>query len=336
MKIPPLKCNGMEVSRNDKNCDFYDLFESDFGTSPLVLKTLQDLVSTTDLSRYPSDDNEALRKALGTSLGLTSDCFMLGNGDEVLSTIPTWDGFNAFCRSQGLKNFHLPFYEDGEKITMNFSHLEKNLSAKTKLIYLVSPSLPGGIGIDTDDFLKFMSKVPASVTIVIDEAYLGFSERESLLQSHKILNQVKNPVYGLRTFSKFMGLANLRIGYVVARSDVMNTFITSEPPFVLSTLAESAAIAALQDKSFQEKVRALVRDEKIWLKEQIKKMNMRVIDTDFNYLLIDCGNKKNPLTYFDNVGIFFPRNLFFDRYLQFPVSTREKNVKNLRFLSTLP
>ncbi len=304
-----------------------------------------------DLSRYPDEHYRLLRNALSERLGLPPDCFTFGNGsselvertlrtftqpgDEVISNEPSWFMFDRFCNIFGIINRKIPFLSVGSNgpFDHNLDAVANAISSNTRLIYLVSPSNPLGIGISAQRFARFLDRLPTHIPIIVDEAYLEYSTHPETLRSHEIILHTDRRVIGLRTFSKFYGLAGLRIGYAFAAPGTLRLINRLEPLFVLSSLAEAAAVAALEDKEHAALTLRDIGRERERIQERLTSVGIRHVRSETNFMLVESpASPEEICRAFEDQGILIPKGLVMDRYIVFPIAGAEQNDRNLRIL----
>jgi histidinol-phosphate aminotransferase len=155
------------------------------------------------------------------------------------------------------------------------------IGAKTKLIFLCTPNNPTGGLISKDDIRKVLESTDAIV--VVDEAYYEFSGVNNV----DLLNDYKN-LFILRTFSKVLGLAGMRIGYGLADTEIIEYMYRVKPVFSLTKLSEIAAIATLQDKEYiKTSTEISIVSRELLYKSLSKFKNLKVFESKANYLLVD-------------------------------------------------
>ena len=131
-----------------------------------------------------------------------------------------------------------------------------------------------------------MKKVPKNVIILSDEAYLEYVEDKGFGSLFPYLKS-KKPLIIARTFAKSASLAGLRIGYGIARGEIIEEMNKVRPPFNTSSLAQVAALAALDDKEHLAKTRKSNREEKRYLYQNLKKLRLSYIPTQANFICFD-------------------------------------------------
>jgi histidinol-phosphate aminotransferase len=233
--------------------------ENNYGPSPKVVKTLKEWSGRTQL--YPYLDDE-VREKIGKYAGVKAGNIVLGNGsDELMDmavkvfTGPVAGSYPSFSE------YPIAAGAVGEEYTA--VTLEDDFTFKSErflkeagdfgLAFLCSPNNPTGISI-TDEELKPVLETDR--TVVLDEAYFEFSEKTRV----KWLKKYPNMII-LRTMSKAFALAGLRIGYAIADEESVKAMLKVKIPFNVNSLAEAAALAALDDIPYAEKcVRKIVAD----------------------------------------------------------------------------
>jgi len=126
------------------------------------------------------------------------------------------------------------------------------IDADTRLVFVANPNNPTGTFIGAEAIEAFLGKVPANVVVVLDEAYNEYLAPEHQFESANWVRKYPNLVVS-RTFSKAYGLAGLRVGFAIAQPAVTDLMNRIRQPFNVNSLAQAAAIAALNDKAFLAK-----------------------------------------------------------------------------------
>jgi histidinol-phosphate aminotransferase len=121
----------------------------------------------------------------------------------------------------------------------------------TRVVFICNPNNPTAAAVSHDEFASFLEVVPEDVVIVVDEAYGEFADSSRFPRTLDLLRTHAN-LMRVRTFSKIYGLAGLRVGYATGQPDLITTVSKVRQPFNVGTLAQEAAIAALDDASFVE------------------------------------------------------------------------------------
>ncbi len=346
--VPPRR-KGVEVSRFDPAITVLDRAENAMGMPAKARGVLENAAGQFDLSRYPDERCPSLRKALSGRLGLPEECFTFGQGsaelvertlrtfaqpgDEVLSNDPTWFFFDRFCQSMGLVNRKVPFLEIPGGFDHNLDGLARAVGINTRLIYIVNPSNPMGVGVSADAFRRFLGTIPRHIPVIVDEAYVEYSTRAETLRSHQVVLETDRPVIGLRTFSKFYGLAGLRIGYAFGGRAAMRLFERLEPLFALTSIAEAAAVAALGDEEHAARTLENATRERTRIGKRLADAGLGCFPGEINIMLVECpAPPEKVYKEFEDQGILIPRGIWKDRYILFPIARPDQNDRNLDIL----
>ncbi|WP_431799116.1 histidinol-phosphate transaminase [Halobacillus andaensis] len=233
--------------------------ENPFGFSPQVKKQLPKLIE--QLEKYPDGYAAALRKKVAAFLKVNEEQLIFGNGsDEVVQIIcrtflepgantimaaPTFPQYKHNALIEGAEVREVPLVDGRHDIKTMLDQVDEN----TRVLWLCTPNNPTGVHLSAEEIKKVLNDCPPSVLVVLDEAYYEYMEAEDALDSVAALSQFDNLMV-LRTFSKAYGLAGLRIGYGVGSSEIISTLEPAREPFNTSTIAQAAAILALDDQQF--------------------------------------------------------------------------------------
>ncbi len=200
-------------------------------------------------------------------------------GDEFIVPIPGYMYYEFTLKIQGA----VPAYAkwDVPSNTLDVNSVINAITPKTKLIFLCTPNNPTGGLISKDDLIKIIENTDALV--VVDEAYIEFSDDNNV----DLLNNHDN-VLILRTFSKVLGLAGMRIGYGLSNATIIEYMYRVKPVFSLTKLSEVAASATLQDKQYiKESTELSLKSRDLLFTEMSKLSKLTVYESKSNYILVD-------------------------------------------------
>jgi histidinol-phosphate aminotransferase len=239
--------------------------ENPFGSSERVKNEIADFAGK--FSIYPDGYATELRTRLAEHLGVKEGQIILGNGsDEIIQMIarglltpetktvmaaPTFPQYKHNGIIEGCEIAEIPLVDGSHDL----EGMAAAIDDRTSVVWLCSPNNPTGNYISQDELTAFMSRVPTDVLVVLDEAYFEYVTAEDYHDSLGLLERYKNLII-LRTFSKIYGLASFRVGYGIAHEDTITAIEPVREPFNVNTLAQAAAIAALDDQEFVQKCKA--------------------------------------------------------------------------------
>ena len=241
-------------------------------------------------NRYPDPEAKELKKAVGSYFGISSKNLLQGNGsDELISSlittfggpvlypVPTFSMYEIISQALGEKGIAVPldrsFDLDLERV------LRTIRSQNPKLIFLSSPNNPTGNCFSSEKILKIIEK--SKGIVVVDEAYQPFSSQKGFLP---FLKDYQNLVI-MRTLSK-IGLAALRLGFLIAHTEIIREVNKVRLPFNLNSLSQALAITAMKDKKrLRSSIGTIIR-ERDRLQEEMEKIRGIVsFPSEANFIL---------------------------------------------------
>lgn len=273
--------------------------ENAWGSSPKAIEAIQQ--SLNNLHRYPDGSNYYLVKAIAEKEGFSSDEVVVGNGsdeiieflvkayvepgDEVITSHPSFLMYQKVVQVRGGVNKVFPL----KGMRHDLDAILSSVTNRTRLIFLDNPNNPTATAIEPGKLYAFLSEVPESVIVVLDEAYVDFMDDEVQIDVYSLIKNSKGRcgVVALRTFSKAYGLAGIRVGYGLMSAEVAGYLHRVRQPFNVNQLAQVAALAAIQDTEFYEKTLQGVREEKAWLQQEVEKIGCTSYSSQTNFFLID-------------------------------------------------
>lgn len=245
--------------------------------------------------RYPDAAlARELRRRLAVEHGLDAESCVLGAGssevidlivrtfvapgEEVLISVPTFSMYESRTRVAGAVPVLVPMRDD---LTLDVSAVLEAVTERTKVIFLCSPNNPTGQRVSPGALHRLLR---LGIPVVLDEAYVEFGDVGSaapLVATHPNLLVV-------RTFSKAMGLAGLRVGYALCAEPVARLLQRVKLPWNVSTLALAAALAVLDDAEELARQRDTVRKERATLVREFGQMpGVSAFASEGNFVLLD-------------------------------------------------
>lgn len=220
-------------------------------------------------NRYPFDATESLREILAKKEGVTADYIHISAGSgSLLCQAATAFGIDGGSIMSGfptfpvLMNYATKFNCKWDKVNLNgtleydYDLMAKSIKSDTKLVVICNPNNPTGTLVDPNKVRAFTEAISKKTTVFSDEAYLEFLEPAQQTAASMIdLVRKDGNVIVCRTFSKIYGLAGLRLGYLVAKPELIAKVEKYGGDIPTSQTAISAAIASLGDDAFMKLVR---------------------------------------------------------------------------------
>ena len=272
--------------------------ENSLGSSPKALAALDEGISA--LHRYPDGGAFRLREALADRWKVTLDQVILGNGsDEILGLLARTflaPGDEAVMADQTFIIYKMEVTAaHGKPVVVPLKQWRHDLRAmaaavtdRTRLLFLCNPNNPTGTIVSADEVELLLSRVPAHVVVVFDEAYFEYVRSQQFPDSMAYVKQGRNVIV-LRTFSKIYGLAGLRIGYGVATAEIINFLNRVRPPFNANSLAQRAALAALGDEEHVARSRAMNEAGMEQMVKGLSALGFAPIPSEANFVYVDVG-----------------------------------------------
>jgi histidinol-phosphate aminotransferase len=155
-------------------------------------------------------------------------------------------------------------------------------------VIVCNPNNPTGTGVGRAAFERFVAALPEDVVLLVDEAYVDFSERADRIDGLACVAGRPGSAT-LRTFSKISGLAGLRVGYAVAGPELADLLERARHPFNLNLLAEVGALAALDDREHLERTLATNREGMAYLRRELAALGVETWPSEANFLLAKPG-----------------------------------------------
>lgn len=231
--------------------------ENPLGPSPFAIKNMT--MALWDVHRYPDMNAYMLKTSLSKLYKLKNENIILGNGSEgimayiarafvqpgheILTSQNTFIGFSIIARGVGANLKTVPLTSD---YRFDVEALARNITKKTKVIYICNPNNPTGTYITKTEFDYLMSHVPSHVLVILDEAYFEFACATPDYPNS--MDYRYDNVITLRTFSKAYGLSGIRIGYGFGHEDLIANLTKVKLPFEPGLIAQMGAAGAIHDK----------------------------------------------------------------------------------------
>lgn len=257
--------------------------------------------------RYPDDLADRVRRALADRHGVRPDQIALGCGSSqilqmadtafleanrtVVAAEPTFEAVLAYADVLSARAIKVPE-------TADFRHDLPKMAAAcdstTGVVYVCNPNNPTGTIVSGDELAAFVSRVPRTTMILVDEAYHDFVEAPAYRSAVELLPRAPNVIVA-RTFSKIFGLAGMRLGYAVASTDVTRALARRASWDNVNAAALSAALACLADPGLVPRRRRELNDTRRWLCGELDREGRRYIPSHANFVMIDLQADVAPV-----------------------------------------
>ena len=279
--------------------------ENPYGPSPAALEAMTR--SQAVACRYPDEAEWATAEAIARLHGVRPERVVLGSGSSevlrlcdaaflgpgktVVAAEPTFEAVLHYAKVTTAEPVTVP-------LTADFRHdlpaMARACDARTGVVYVCNPNNPTGTVVTGEEMLAFVEKVPATATVVVDEAYHHFVEAPAYRSALELVDRFPNLVVA-RTFSKVYGMAGLRLGYGVTSAANAEALRAHAAWSNVNVAALAAAQASLADEGLVARQRERLNGTRRWLVAELERDGHRTIPSETNFVMIDAGGDVKPL-----------------------------------------
>ncbi len=267
--------------------------ENPIGPSPKAVEAIKEIGK--DLNRYPDGSAYYLKNRLSEGLSVSPDEIILGNGsnelldiavrtymqpgDEAVMAHPSFVVYFLATQSIGARSVQVSLKD----YRHDLDAMLNAVTGRTKVVFIANPNNPTGTINKKDEFDRFMERLPENILVVVDEAYFEYVSDKEYADSMKWFRSGRD-ILILRTFSKIYGLAGLRIGYGIAKTGIAVEMNKIRAPFNTSTMAQAAALGALNDDEHVRRSRAVNEEGKTYLYDELINLGLEYVRTEANFI----------------------------------------------------
>ncbi len=265
------------------------------------------MTAAEEADRYPDPDCNALREAISRHEGVCSEQVLCGNGASdliwrtiyaakprrVFVTAPCFGEYEAAAAAAGCavvrialdSSFHLP------------EEFLQEINDNQDIVILCQPNNPSGISIDPKILRKVVLRCSATGTrLLLDECFVGFLDEPEQFAATCVLAQrgqsasdvlVQHPnLLILKAFTKLYALAGVRLGYLMCGDTTfLEAIQCAGQPWAVSSIAQKAGIAALQEIDYVNQLHAMIHSERTWIYNELKRIGLLTLRGEANFLL---------------------------------------------------
>lgn len=273
--------------------------ETPLGPSPkAVLAAEKELINA---HLYPEGRCTLLIREMSKRLGIEEDMITFSNGadncilliasafinegDEIVMGDPSFFVYQTVTKIMGGK----PIYVKLKNHIHDLNAMRERVGKNNKLVFVCNPNNPTGTIVKKAELDKFISQLPDHTILILDEAYFEFASDKDYPDGLDYIKQGYN-VISLRTFSKIYGIAGLRIGYALGCPEFIAALNRVREPFPVSRVAQAAALAALEDEDYRERVLKNNEEGKSYLYNEFQKLGLPYAPSQTNFVFVDLKN----------------------------------------------
>ncbi|MFL6537218.1 MAG: histidinol-phosphate transaminase [Chthoniobacterales bacterium] len=271
--------------------------ENPLGPSPKAIAAMREALDCAHV--YPDGGAFYLREAVAAKIGCARDEIIVGNGsneiiellghaflsadDEVVTSQHAFVAYKIIAKLFGARTVEAPAIASGH----DPEAILAAITPQTQIVFIANPNNPTGTMLGQQEIDAFMARLPEHVVICFDEAYYEYVDDPP--DTLKFVREGRNVVV-LRTFSKIHGLAGLRVGYGIARAEVIAALQKTREPFNVNSIAQAGACAALDDIEHQRETKRITDDGRMYLQEQFAAMQLPFVPSKGNFVLVNVGD----------------------------------------------
>ena len=309
--------------------------ENPLGCSEKAKQAIQDALN--HLNIYPDGNTTDLKEVIAKKFNVKTTQILpssgsdemvdqisktfIQEGDEVIMADITFPRYISTCKMMG----GIPVVVPLKNHTYDLDGMKERITDKTRLIWLCNPNNPTGTMFTKEVLDEFLQSVPKDIVVIYDEAYREFVTREDYPKdSLAYLPDYPNLII-MRTFSKAYGLAALRVGYTLASEEIIEHINKIRGPFNVNTLAQVAAIAALDDEGFLQRSYDVNKEGKRYLYKIFEELDLEFAPSETNHILVDV--KKDAQEIFVELqkrGVIV--RPIYGTFIRVSIGTMEENI----------
>lgn len=356
----PIEEVAREMGLNPKSIIKLASNENPLGPSPKAVAAMRKALATSHL--YPDGGGFYLRQAIAEKLGratsrlsagsarpsesgrpsISIDNIILGAGsneiieflyhafvspgDEIIAGDRAFVIYAIMARMFQARCVEVPFRGH----THDLKAMLAAITPRTKLVFVANPNNPTGTRVTDAELDDFIRRLPAHVMAVLDEAYIEFLDDPP----PSIGWALQHNVVVLRTFSKIVGLAGLRIGYGVAQKECIALLQRVRQPFNTNAVAQAGALAALDDAAHSRKTKTVTRRGLAYLYKEFEGLKLEYVPSCANFVLVNVGDGDKVFVGLQRRGVIVRpmRGYKMPAWVRVTVGTMEENR---RFIGAL-
>lgn len=272
--------------------------ENPLGPSPKAIAAMQAALG--EVHVYPDPTWAELRAALGAHLDFDPEGIIIGRGsdeiihmlglallnpgDQVIYSLPPFALYPFTATIMDCEHVTVP----SRDMTHDLEAMAAAITDRTRLIFVGNPCNPTGTIVKRDAVDNFMAQVPDTCMVCFDEAYFEYVDDPDYPDTLRYAREGRLSIT-LRTFSKAYGLAGLRIGYGIAHPEVAGAVRLTCEPFNVSSIAQVAALASLDDPDQVRRSVEMNRAGKEYLYRHFERMGLEYVPTEANFIFVNVG-----------------------------------------------
>lgn len=320
--------------------------ENPVGPSPMAMEAIQKALLK--MNRYPDGGGYYLRQALSKKHSVGMENIILGNGandiieiiirtfltpqDEAIIAWPAFSIFMLVLHAHNVKTIRVPL----RNYTHDLRAMADAVTDRTRMIFIANPNNPTGTAVGEKEAEELLRSIPEKVMVVMDEAYYEYVTRPDFPRSIDRVREGRN-VFVLRTFSKIYGLAGLRVGYGIARDELITDLNRVRAPFNVNSLAQAGALACLDDHEHVRRCLEVNEAGCQYLYRAMEEIGLEYVPTEANFILVKVGKARETFTKLLPMGVIVRPMDGYDlpEHIRLSIGMQDENEKFINAIKKL-
>lgn len=318
--------------------------ENPLGASPKAVEAAR--AALVEIGLYPDGNGFALKDAIAARYGVAHPQIVLGNGsndllelaarafltagDKAVYSAHAFAVYALATQAAGAQGLTVPAQQFGHDLE---AMRAKAVEQGARMVFVANPNNPTGTFLRGEDLHRFLTALPGDILVVLDEAYNEYLPEDCRYDSVSWLADFPNLIIS-RTFSKAYGLASLRVGYALMHPQVADMLNRVRQPFNVNSLAQAAAVAALQDADFVKQTFELNRRGMQQIVAGLQALDLEYIPSYGNFISFRIPNAMRIYRRLLELGVIVRPIANYDMpdWLRVSIGLEKENEK---FLSAL-
>lgn len=277
--------------------------ESPVGPSPDVQRVVGTAAQSQHL--YPDSEAAPLTRAIADHYGLVTEQIVPGPGSDAIINwlIQGWvgKGENVLYSAHGFQSYRIRASNNGSSsvaapevgMRADVPSLLAAVTPLTRILFIANPNNPTGTYLPKQQMVELRKKLRSDILLVVDEAYFEYVDAPDYKSCVDMVNDATVNVVVTRTFSKFFGVAGLRVGWAYAPRQIVETLARIRGPFAVSRIGIEGAIAALKDLPHQQLARTHNTQWRNWLQQEVRALGFETTQSVGNFILFKAQGGSN-------------------------------------------
>ncbi len=317
--------------------------ENPLGPSPKAVAAIAAALG--ELHRYPDGNCFYLKEATARKYRVSPDNLIFGTGsneiielavrtflqpkEEAVMSEHAFVVYKLIVQAAGGVSREVPM----RNLTHDLGAMTDAITARTRIVFLANPNNPTGTIFRKREWEEFVHHLPAGVIVVVDEAYFEYVEDPDYPDS-LAWHGKDRLLITLRTFSKVYGLAGIRLGFGIASPELIEVMNRVRQPFNVSSLAQVAALAALDDEEHLRRTLQCNREGMSYLRAELQRLGVEAVPSAANFLLVRVGGGARIYEALLRLGVIVrPMGVYdLSEYVRVTVGTASENERFIRAL----